>query len=104
MSTCIEQIYCALTTNYPAAIICLSFDVLSCSVYASDEKMITKNPLVVVSVVFMAPYFTDSTNEAILSLIPSRTTWCILSNASVGVDFCDNRIMLQLVKDPNTEQ
>ena len=36
-----EQIYCALTTNYPAVIICSSIVVLSCSVYASDVNMIT---------------------------------------------------------------
>ena len=41
-------------------------------------------------VVFMAPYFPDSTNEAILSLIPSIKTWCISSNVSEGVEFCDN--------------
>ena len=33
------------------------------------------SPLVDVSVVFMDPYLPDSTNDAILSLIPSRTTW-----------------------------
>ena len=46
----------------------------------------------------MDPYFPDSTNEAILSLITSITTWCISSNASEGVDFYDNWIMLLLLK------
>ena len=45
------------------------------------------------SVVYMAPYFPDSTNEAILSLIPSKTTWCISSNVLDEVDFGDNSIM-----------
>ena len=57
--------------------------------------------MVDVSVVFMAPYLPDSTNEAALSLIPSRTTWCIPSNTSEGVDFCDNWIIFQLLKAPN---
>ena len=52
----------------------------------------------------MAPYLPDSNNEAILSLIPSRTTWCISSNVSDEVDFGDNWIMLQLLKCPNTGQ
>ena len=56
------------------------------------------------SVVFMAPYVTDSTNDAILSLIPPRTTWCILSNVSYEVDFDDNWIMFQLLKAPNSGQ
>ena len=34
----------------------------------------------------------DSTNDAILSLIPSRTTWWISSTVSEEVDFDDNRI------------
>ena len=84
--------------------ICPSIVVFSCSVYAPDVNMITQNPLVDVSVVFMAPYFTDLTNEAILSLIPSRTTCCISSNVSYEVDFSDNSIMLELLKEPNTGQ
>ena len=48
VSTCIEQIYCALTTNYPEVISCPPIGVLLCSVYASDLKMITQNPLVAV--------------------------------------------------------
>ena len=52
----------------------------------------------------MAPYSHDSTNEAILSLIPSKPTWFILSNVSDEVDFGDNSIMFQLLKDPNTGQ
>ena len=52
----------------------------------------------------MDPYVPDSTNEAILSLIPSRTTWCISSNVSDEVDFDDNWIKFQLLKDPNTVQ
>ena len=81
-----------------------SIVVLSCSVYSSDVNMITYNPLVVLSVVFVSPLFTDSTKESILSLIQSRTNWCISSNASEGVDFCDYLIMFQLLKDPNTDQ
>ena len=83
MSICIEQIYFALTTNSPAVIIC---------------------PLVDVSVVFMAPYLPDSTNDSLLSLIPSRTTWCISSNVSYEVYFGCNWIMFQLLKDPNNSQ
>ena len=56
------------------------------------------------SVVLMAKYFPDSTNKAIISLIPSITTWYISSNASGGVEFYHNRIMFQLLKDPNTGQ
>ena len=57
-----------------------------------------------ISVVFMDPYLHDSTNKAILSLIPSRKTWYISSNVSDEVDFCDNSIMFQLLKDSNTIQ
>ena len=52
----------------------------------------------------MAPYLPDSTNDTILSLIPSRTTWCIISNVSDEVEFDDNWIMFQLLNDPNTGQ
>ena len=52
----------------------------------------------------MAQYSCASNNEAVLSLIPSRTNWYILSNASEGVDLCDNWIMFQLFKEPNTGQ
>ena len=41
----------------------------------------------------MSPYVPDSTNEAILSLIPSRKTWCISSNVSDGVEFGENWII-----------
>ena len=47
-----------------------------------DGQIITAGELVVVSAVFMAPYLPDLTNDAILSLISSRTTWCISSNVS----------------------
>ena len=57
-----------------------------------------------VSVVFMAPYVPDSTNDTILSLITSTTTWCISSNVSYEVDFHDNLIMFQLLKAPNNGQ
>ena len=50
----------------------------------------------------MAPYFPDSTNEAILSLIPSITTCCMSSNVSEGVELCENWILLQLLNDPIT--
>ena len=56
------------------------------------------------SVVFMASYVPDSTNDAILSLIPSRKTWCISSNVSDEVEFDDNGIMFQYLKAPNTGQ
>ena len=52
----------------------------------------------------MAPYVPDSKNEAILSPISSRTTWCISSNVSDEADFGDNWIMFQFLKDPNTGQ
>ena len=52
----------------------------------------------------MDPYLPDSTNDAILSIIPSRTTWRISSNVSDEVDFDDNWIMFQLLKAPNTGQ
>ena len=57
--------------------------------------------MVDVSVVFMPPYYLDPTNEAIFSLIPSRTTWCIHQMRQKGVEFCDNWIMFQLLKDLN---
>ena len=56
------------------------------------------------SVVLIAPYVPDSTNDAILLLIPSRKTWFISSNVSDEVDFDENWIMFQLLKDPNTGQ
>ena len=74
MSIFIEQRYFALTTNSPAVIIFPSIVVFHCSVYADDVNTITQNQLVHVSVVFMDPYLPDSTKEAILSLILSRTT------------------------------
>ena len=52
----------------------------------------------------MSTYLPDSTNEAILSLIPSKTTWRISSNVSDEVDLCDNLIMFQLLKDPYNGQ
>ena len=52
----------------------------------------------------MAQHLPDSTNEAILSLILSIKTWYISSNVSNEVDFGDNSIMFQLLKDPNTIQ
>ena len=54
--------------------------------------------------VFMAPYLPDSTNDATLSLIPSRITWQISSNVSEDVDFDDNWIIFQLLNAPNTGQ
>ena len=81
-----------------------SIVVLSCSVYASDVNMITLYPLVVVSVLLKAKYIPDSTNEAILSIIPSKTTWCISSNAPEGVDLCENWVMFQFLNDPRTGQ
>ena len=41
-------------------------------------------------IVFMDLYLPDSTNDAILSLLPERTTWLISSNVSEDVDFDDN--------------
>ena len=41
LSTCIKQIYFALTTNSPAVIICPSISVFSWSVYAPYVNMIT---------------------------------------------------------------
>ena len=66
--------------------------------------MITQKPSVAVSVVLMDTYCPHSTNDAILLPIPSRTTWCISSNSSEGVDFFDNWITFQLLKGPNTGQ
>ena len=56
------------------------------------------------SVVCMAPYVPDSTNDTILSLISSGITWCISSNMSDEVDFGDNEVMFQSLKDHNTGQ
>ena len=61
-------------------------------------------PFVAVSCVLMTSYYPDSNNEAVFSLIPSRTIWCISSNASEGVYFCGNCIMFQLLNVPNTGQ
>ena len=52
----------------------------------------------------MDTYLPDSTNEAILSLIPSRATWCISSNMSDEVGFCEYLTMFQLLKEPNNGQ
>ena len=78
--SCIEQIYCDLTTNSPEEITFPLIVVLFYSLYASDMSWITYNPLVVMSYVLMEPYITDWTNDTMLSIITSRTTWCISSN------------------------
>ena len=44
------------------------------------------------------------TNSPSVITFPSRTTWCISSNASEGVDFCDNWIIPQLLKDSTNGQ
>ena len=77
---------------------------LFCIVYYDDVNMITSNTFFYVSAVLMAPYLPHLTNEAILSLIPSKTTWCISSNYSKGVGLCDNWMMFQLLNDPRTGQ
>ena len=99
---CTEQIYVAFKTNLPSEIICPSIFILFCSVYASDMNRITQNPSVVVSAVLTKPYLFDWTNDAILSIIPSRKTWCILSNASKGVGFGVRWMILQLLYDTRT--
>ena len=104
VSTCIEQRYFGLTINSPAvmifpSIICVILKIIC--FWCENDNI---NRFVSMSVLLMASYLPDSTNEAILSLIPSRTTWCISSNVSEGVDFCDNWIMFLLFKGPNTGQ
>ena len=101
---CVEQIYCALTTNSPSEIIYPSIVVLFFSVYASEMNLITHNLFAVVSSVLMGPYLPYWTNKSILSLIPSRTTWCISSNASKDVDFGDRWMIFQLLYEPRTGQ
>ena len=102
--SCKEQIYCSLTTNLPAEITCPSIFVLFCSMYASERNWMIQNPIFVVSLVLMEPYIPDWTNEAIFSLIPSWTTWCISSNASEGIDFGVRWMIFQLLYGPRTGQ
>ena len=102
--SCMEQRYCAFTTNSPAEITCPLIIVLFCSVYSSKVNWMTYNPLAEVSSVLMAPYIPDWTNEAIFSLIPSRTTLCISSNASKGVDYGDSSMTFQILYEPWTRQ
>ena len=64
----------------------------------------TYNPFDVLSSVLIAPYIPDITNEDIFSIIPSRTTWCISSNASKGVDFGVISMLLQLSYELRTGQ
>ena len=50
----------------------------------------------------MEPEIPDWTNEEVLSIIPPRTTWCISSNASRGVDFGVKGMIFQLTYEPIT--
>ena len=56
------------------------------------------------TLVFMAPYLPGQTNNDILSLMPSSTTWRIVSNPSHVVFLFENVMMFQLLKQPNTVQ
>ena len=100
--SCTEQRYCALTTNSPSVIKFPPILVLFCSVYASEMNWITYNQFAVVSSVLMKPYITDWTNEAIFSLILSRTTWCISSNTSKCVGFGVSSMTFQLLYETRT--
>ena len=100
--SCMEQIYCASTNNLPAEITYPSIVVLFCSVYDSEMNLMTYNAFDVVSSMLMVPYIPDWTNEAIFSLIWSRTTLCISSNAAKGVDFGDSSMILQFLYEPIT--
>ena len=102
--SCMEQIYCTLTTNSTAKITCPSIILLFHSLYAYDINWIPYNPFSVVSSVFMAPQIPDETNESLCSLNPSRTTWCISSNALKGVDFGVSSMILKLLYNPRTGQ
>ena len=46
----------------------------------------------------MEPYLQSWNNEAIFSLILSRTTWRISSKTSLVVAFCDNVVIFQLLR------
>ena len=97
------KIFCfhnQFTSSYNLSINCCVLLKFICPSFEHDNI----NPLVDVSVVFMAPYLPDSTNDDILSLIPSITTWCNESNVSEEVGFDENMIMFQLLKAPNTGQ
>ena len=98
--SCMEQRYYALTTNAPAEITCPSIVVFFCSVYASEMNWMTYNQFFVFSAVLMPQYIPDWTNEAIFSLIISRTTLCISSNASKSIYFGASSIIFQLLYDP----
>ena len=100
----IQIIYCALTTSTPDVLIFTSHVVSYCKVYASKTNLIKYYPIVVVSVLFMAPYLPDWTNEAILSLILSSTTWKISSKASLVVALCEDVMIYQLSNDPSNGQ
>ena len=102
--SCMEQIYFALKINSSAEITCPSIVVLFCSVYASDRNWMTYHPFFVVSYLLMAPYIPYLTNESMFSLFPSRTTLCISSNASKGVDSGVSSMIFQFLYDPRTGQ
>ena len=74
----INQIYCALITSFPAFIIYPSIVVLYCNVYASNVNRISLKIYFYVSVVLMASYFPDLTNEYILLLLFHMDYLCIL--------------------------
>ena len=102
--SCMDQGYFDLTNNSPAEITCPSISVLFCSVYESKRNWITYNPFVLVSYVLMALYIPDWTNEAIFSLIPSRSTLYISLSASKGVDFGVSWITFQSWYGTRTSQ
>ena len=100
----IHLIYCALKTSSPADIICTSHVVSYFKVYASETNLITYYPIVDVSVVFMESYLPYWTNEDVLLLMTSRTTWWISSKSSFVVDLCDNVMIFQLLMESRTSQ
>ena len=102
--SCIYIIYFALTTSSLADIICPSHIVSYCKVYTSEKKPIRYYPIFGKYVVFMAPYLLDWNNEAVFSLIPSRTTLWISLKSSPVVDLCWNLMIFQLLKELITSQ
>ena len=99
-----EKIYFGLTNNPPAEITCPSIVVLFCRIYASESNLMTYNTFFVVASVLMALYIPDWTNEAIFSLVLSRTTLCISSNASKGIYFGVSSMIFQLLYETRTGQ
>ena len=100
----IQFMYSALKTSSPAVLVCPYHTVSYWSVYASEKRLITYWPIIVVHVVFISTYLPVCTNADMFPLMTSSTTWLILSISSLDFSLSENWMMFQLLKEPNTGQ